>query len=1243
MKFIRILVFTLFVAPFAANAATSEFMMAAQLLAAAKNADIQQVQALVNNGANINFIDATGVSIVCTALMNNDIRAAQILQMYGADASKCDYQIKRYNNRNKAKGGGGLFSGLSSAQSISLAAAGAAVVVGGLLLLTDVFDPGNDNDAGSSSGNRPGGDGNDDTSSSGTEFVTVPYSPAYLAQDGKITTSDEVYQKNLLGWNPSAGGLRQWDFNYFRPNEQMQNNYLMDGITVPVQNYLLMMHGYSAFANQYFGQGVFRADNDDPLPIKNGANGGAPIKVSVVTGNGVNPVGSLNRADGILYSTSAAADSATYIVDKFLNYNGAMGAEIVGFDLSGSGTAMNPFASSYQTALGKIVAGWDKGGREYGDLMGFVPNAQLGVYRTGDGSVWVDVKNPLDGDVVATLTDSATDGAGNVVEVGDKITIDGKTYVLSYAKDVTVAVRPMISVGGTNYYVDTDGALLLGKCEGDNCQVCDDEENCTSVSDIAMYAGVDGYFYVNTMGGDTIDAVYVLDKDNNFFVQKENQVADYKNFEAIKSAMTKDNAVIANTSVIAPARSVGYTTMSGAKNYISSLGVADATGFISLVNQYYDRDDSDDVTQGAYANNIFSNYGSSNSTSANVPFLVMSAGEFGYGTGVNKTTEILEATFENYAPVIEGYDNLKYNFMTVVAVMHANGTDEADTIEGYGNGTGSSFGPLYLSTWKDSDENFYMSRRCGSAGLRVNGIDPWCFAAAGATAEMATASAAGAIASLKSAFSYMSNRQLFYLMALTADGYLLKTNDAGVAFTTDTLATYLQNMYKLPPSYNEAVLSSEQYLDAFADVYGYGLINLDRAMRPNHNVYVYNGDKIVSEGGNAYWRAAQKTNFKPSSVLNMRGATVKTAFYDVLESQDGSVSLPRVWENEIALGGDGRHALYMGDVLGGLKTRRENAQTTQFGDLSFSMAISERAYKDNLGGLDNLSLGYTTGNWAMVASYQRYLTDNVSRFDGMANPVLGLASNAVVSDATYKSGDWSFGARVFSGAITDEGLLENDPTISSQYMPAKLGLMQGAQTHTTWSNDKFAFTATVGATHETDTLLGAQSNGLLNLGAGDTTYIDAVAKYRVNDVLDFTAHATFARTTSDASSGQFILGMSDINSNAFALGANIGDFEFSVSQPLAIVDGAFQYAYAEYDVIENANGGYELNVVDTHVADVSLCPENREIRFNGTYRHKFGEFTDGAIGFIYRVNPNHTDEYGNESIFMMKLSHRLGV
>ena len=203
MKYIRIFAFSLFFLPVCAFAATNEFMVAAQLLAAARNADIQQVQSLVNNGADVNFTDSTGLSIVCTALMNNDVRAAQILQMYGADASKCDQQIKKYNSRNKKERSGGLFSGLSSAHNLTLAAAGAAVVVGGLLLLTDVFDSDNNNSSGGG-GDRPNGGGGDNPGGgTATAKITLPYGPAMPNAESENAN----YTNNLNVYSPSVAGV----------------------------------------------------------------------------------------------------------------------------------------------------------------------------------------------------------------------------------------------------------------------------------------------------------------------------------------------------------------------------------------------------------------------------------------------------------------------------------------------------------------------------------------------------------------------------------------------------------------------------------------------------------------------------------------------------------------------------------------------------------------------------------------------------------------------------------------------------------------------------------------------------------------------------------------------------------------------------------------------------------------------------------------------------------------------------
>ncbi len=1207
MKFIRFLVFSLFFVPMASFGASNDFMLAAQLLAAAKSADIQQVQALVNNGANVNFVDSTGVSIVCTALMNNDVRAAQILQMYGADASSCDRQIKQYKNRTRPKENGGMFSGLSSAQTISLAAAGAAVVVGGLFLLTDVFDPGNDNDSAGGSGDRPSNNPNGGGDSNGPAveaFAKLPYGPACDVKTGVCGNVDD--------WSPNDDSVRAWDFEYMSDF-----------------NYLMMAYAYNAFARGYLGMDTIRITNDKTpfdlsgLPFTGAVPGGErPVTVATITANGVNPTGSLG--DGLLEwadeNEIAVAQSActqyganspqctnamvqlVQFSRKFYNRESTTDltdlAERSGFDFSGHGTVFGS-ATTTETLMGKVIAGWEAGGRATGDAYGFVPNGQLAVYRTG-GGLAVDA-------TVGTVENANLLGEWSN---GDTFTVNGVTYKLAIAENGSIVA--------TNVANDMD-ILQLTK-QGTTLTW-----NQGDIQYEALFGGS-----VNSL-----------------------KPIDYKNYDAMLNALTLRHvggdavvSVLANIEQNPNSSNSTYLNMRDFKSIVS-VATTDAqrrTAYANYINKYYNQDVTNDATVGSVgevADAVYKLLGNNQTA-----ILVNSVGAYKYGIGDGMSVAVLDPTFENYAPAL--YPDMEHLFMSVVAVSNQKGTGGVNDVSDY-TGNSTATGKLVLSQWgTDYNEltqqydNAYVSRKCGDAGVGLNGVDPWCFAAPGLNSEMAVSSMAGAVASVQSAFSYLSNQEVFALIALTADGAYLGTNPASGKSWADTaeLVGYLKGRYVLPGEYSPE--TDEEYLAAFKDVYGYGMVNLERATRPGSTVYYYNGKNIVSADGNAYWRTAVNTVFKPSSVLNMRGSTIRAPFYDVLESADGEMSMPRVWENEFAFGAGDRRGLYMGDVLGELTTRRDTSNRSQFGSFGLSMKLGERAYVDNMNGLDNLSLDYTSGAWNFGASYQRYFTDGVSRFSGLANPVLGLASDVIVSDVSYGVGNWAFGVRAFSGAITDEGLLENDPTVSAQYLPARLGLMRGAQSHVAWNSDTFSLVATVGNANETDTLLGAMSDGLLDFGAGDTLYFDAFAKYQVSDLIDLTARATFARTKTNAS-GDFILGLTDIDSNAFAFGANVGNFEFSVSQPLAITDGSVRYAYADYNVYDGADGKYELDVTDAHIAKLDLSASQREVRFTGTYRHRFGQFTDGALGFIYRVNPNHTDDFGNESIFMMKLSHRLGI
>ena len=140
------------------------------------------------------------------------------------------------------------------------------------------------------------------------------------------------------------------------------------------------------------------------------------------------------------------------------------------------------------------------------------------------------------------------------------------------------------------------------------------------------------------------------------------------------------------------------------------------------------------------------------------------------------------------------FENSEHYFMSVVGVGVVGGTNNTTDIAGY-----SPAGKIKLTQWVDDvSGNHYKARMCGVAGTGMGDIDPWCFAAAGVTDELAVASAAGAAGVLKSAFPGLENDEIFALMALTADGPFLGKGDGGEVFTEETLANYLQNMYELP-------------------------------------------------------------------------------------------------------------------------------------------------------------------------------------------------------------------------------------------------------------------------------------------------------------------------------------------------------------------------------------------------------------------------------------------------------------
>lgn len=1219
MKFMRFLVILWLLIPCVSFAAGStDFQNATKLLTAARRGDIQTVQVLINAGVNVDYVDSTGLSLVCTAVMNNDVRAIQILEMYGADASDCDKQIKNYKQKTKVAARGeeyGFFSGLSSTQILALSAVGVAAVLGGVVLLTKVFDDDSGHGSSGSSGDRPNknpDEGGETVSGKNLFAQNLPYGPGCIGD-----TCSQDYEL----WEQMR------DFEYISKN----------GF-----NYLMVARAYDPFVRGYLGMATVRNDttkvifdlSNTKYPFQQEVGGGKPVNVAVVTGSGVNATGS--AMDGLIYwfdetqknslisfcnstdgSVSAACqeavDASVKTSHKYYNYSGATAGtgENASFDLSGGGGVFG-LANADDTKVAKIIAGWE--GDEVGtqDYYGFIPNGQLTVYKTGDGTSWTQIPDgsPVTG--AYTLTDD---------ELSALTLADG-------------TVLTVTSVNG-DYFVAQDA-----------------ESNVYN----GYRPGAGNNIYIGA--GNNINQLYVMGEENALTLTKELQsgVADYKNYAAIHDAVQlRDSGnyvsnVVANLSLPTASVSLDYATVADAKilNDAATTDALKKSVYKGLINNYYNLNASDDGTvnrPGTDAENAFVSLGNYQQQ-----ILVNSAGHNLVGLGAGQSLAPLVATFENFAPVV--YNNLQNLFMTVVAVSPADGTQNK-TISQY-NESGS--GKIELSTWQDVNDNTinYSSRICGLTGTGNGGaMNPWCFAAPGTTDLEATAAMAGSVALVKSAFNYMTPKEVFLLLALTADGPYLGTDpttDVGWKTKDGTdnghdLINYLRGMYTLPGDLNT---SNEQYLESFKTAFGFGLINLERATRPGTNIYYFGSDKnvIVSSDGVSYWRKAPASSSSSSSArassvfsLTTRGA-INTSFFDVIESADGSISLPRVW-NMTLTGDNSRHGLYMGDVLGEFSVDSTNKHQNKIDNMTFEMALSPRAYNDNLNGLDDLRVNFSNEKYDIDARYQRYLTNGENRFNGRANGVLALVANSVEAGAKYKIGNFAFGAHAFSGNITDENLLENDPVVSSQFEPKRLGLANGASVDTEYNNGKFGLNVSFGNMHESDTVLGMQSDGLVALNGGNTQYVDTVAIYNPFDWMKITARATFANTDAKLGDG-IISSLSTIKSNAFAFGFDIGGFDFTASMPLAVIDGKMGYDYADLSVVEN-DGKFEVVANNPHVEYLDLATQKRELRFNTSYKHSIGEWTDAGVGFIYRINPNNTSSFGNESIFMFKLHHRLGI
>jgi hypothetical protein len=325
--------------------------------------------------------------------------------------------------------------------------------------------------------------------------------------------------------------------------------------------------------------------------------------------------------------------------------------------------------------------------------------------------------------------------------------------------------------------------------------------------------------------------------------------------------------------------------------------------------------------------------------------------------------------------------------------------------------------------------------------------------------------------------------------------------------------------------------------------------------------------------------------------------------FDFVQSADGAESMPRVFESEFSFGGARR-----GFGLGGLLSELD------FGGSDESVGGPAKLQLSHNGEIEEINAEF--GGW----SFNHRARSGSQMFAG-GDPILGLAGRS--SGVKWDGGRFRISA--FSGSVTDENLLETDPAVAENFHPARLGGARGFDASAKFGPLRFG----AGYLGEDDTLLGADSGGLLDLGGGRTAYAGAELSRGA-----FTAKYTRAFTKTDAGAG-FISDLSDLESDEYSLSADFGKWSLNVSRPLAVTKGTLEYVGADYELVPSSNG-YELTA-SPRFERIDLAPQQRETRLSVAWRPEISKATKMAVGLALRVNPDN--QPGHEEIIVLKLRH----
>jgi len=427
-------------------------------------------------------------------------------------------------------------------------------------------------------------------------------------------------------------------------------------------------------------------------------------------------------------------------------------------------------------------------------------------------------------------------------------------------------------------------------------------------------------------------------------------------------------------------------------------------------------------------------------------------------------------------------------------------------------------------------------------------------------------------------------------------------------------------------------------------IYGRGLVNLDAATNPsgnssdwtialssiNSSSFSGSGMNLSSVFGDAMLQNNQRIMFtdvfdKDYQVnLNSLTHSIKdTKTNQERLSEFGSGNFAQ----EVSLGKDSELAFTLGQ-------KNESNLRTSLGDYNDKHDQNKFMLKQNFSGSSkadapsfNTALGYNINAADMLgySSFEQSSKDHLQISDAFKNPYLNLTEYANGASAGYKYAN--FGVRVAGYEAKDQ---------REEYQFSDGNKTSGNLAEVYYSNDGLSLAVQAGSSRETNTFLGSESGGALQLDSDSPTYFTGVAaSYSPVDNFAIKANYNTGTTKLSTSGSSLISNVSDVQSDSFALGVEFQNvnskddkFGVSLSQPLRITS-ASAYATLPEDIAADGTILYQD-------ARLNLSPAGREMDLEAYYNLPLSGTSQLSLGSMVRTEPNHVKDASDEGLLLMK-------